>query len=978
MHNASPPRRARRRSRAACLIAGAIATSFAIAPMSALSAAAAPADDEIVAAGDDWSVTDLGGVYEVELDLDRPLEMRSDAPTIEVDGRAVGFARESADGRKLTVLTGDPVVLDPEEVEAGWFAEAGSTDAVVSEVPEAQAAPTEASELAPDAAEHGDYAYTKSIYRFGDQAIELAGIGGIRGEVEGKIYLPTSGGARPLIVLLHGRHSSCAGTPANPLRWPCSPSQVSIPSYAGYDGTAEALASNGYAVVSISANAINSNDNQLALDFGARARGQLILDTLELFRTANSGGSVVLHDAAVDADVSLADALTGNGGTEAARIDPDVVELTPADLVGRLDFSRIGLMGHSRGGEGVTSAATLNQALAEPFSIISTLPLAPVDFGRMTVPNVPNLVILPYCDGDVSNQQGQHMNDDARYAFGDDVLRSDVWVMGANHNFFNTVWTPGRYEFNVSDDWSGTSSTSARAVDSVCGTAGAAVDTSIRLTPSTQYDVGTSLMAGWFRATVGGEEQFLAPFDSSGAKTATTAAVDVRTVATQPSSARADLETFEGPSTAARTYGSASLSVCASLAGRAVPQELPACSTLGSAQVPHWTTVRFAGDVPATPVARVRWSDASGEVRVPVPASSRDASGYTSLSFRTAADESVPYGGGTDLLVSVVDGAGATFTAPVSTLNPAALLRLPQSTQNPSTLGKIVLQKVTLPLADVAAAGLDLGDLREVRFAGATGVSGTVDGAAYLSDLAFDRPSLGRSAPQSMVAVDTVTTFVEERVGPNEIQVPVVLSAPSTSPAEVYVSVLGSTASTAKVGIVAQKVRFEPGEVCKAVTVPTYGDTTAATAASTAYTVSVTNTRGVVMGSDAFGQVLVREDDGVIDAGELPAVGVADDACAEVAARAKGATLSVPNKPVAPTEQVTITGKGFRPGESVAVRAGDAILGSAVSGADGSVAIDLVVPAGTPHGTLSVSAEGAGSSIAATGAVKVKKVVAKD
>ena len=430
-------------------------------------------------------------------------------------------------------------------------------------------------------------------------------------------------------MLLHGRHSSCAGSPANPLRWPCSSSQVSIPSYAGYDGTAESLASNGYAVVSISANAINSNDNQLALDFGARARGQLILDTLELLRQANAGESIVLHDAATDQDVTLADALAGNEGTEAARIDPGMVEITPNDLVGRFDFSRIGLMGHSRGGEGVTSAATLNQALAEPFDIVSTLPLAPVDFGRMTVPNVPNLVILPYCDGDVSNQQGQHMNDDARYAFGDDVLRSDVWVMGANHNFFNTVWTPGLYSFNVSDDWSGTSTTSARAVDSVCGTAGPAVDTTIRLSPSVQYDVGTSLMTGWFRATVGGEEQFLAPFDGSGAKTATTADVDVRTVATQPDSARADIETFEGPATTARTYGSASLSVCASLAGRAVPQELPACSTLASAQVPHWTTVRFAGDVPATPVARMRWSDASGEVRVPVPAAQRDASGYT-------------------------------------------------------------------------------------------------------------------------------------------------------------------------------------------------------------------------------------------------------------------------------------------------------------------------------------------------------------
>ena len=246
-----------------------------------------------------------------------------------------------------------------------------------------------------------------------------------------------------------------------------------------------------------------------------------------------------------------------------------------------------------------------------------------------------------------------------------------------------------------------------------------------------------------------------------------------------------------------------------------------------------------------------------------------------------------------------------------------------------------------------------------------------------MSDLSFDRPSLGQATPQTMVAVDTATTYVEERVGPNEVQVPVVLSAPATSASVVYVSVLGSTATTSKVGVVAQKVTFAPGEVCKAVTVPTYGDTTAATAASTVYTVAVTNTRGVVMGSEAFGQVIVREDDGVIDASELPLVGVADDACAEVTARAKGASLSIPNKPVAPGAQVAITGNGFRAGESVAVTAGDTVLGSAVTGADGSVKIDLVVPAGTPSGDLTVAAEGAGSAITADGTVKVKKVVAK-
>jgi hypothetical protein len=72
-------------------------------------------------------------------------------------------------------------------------------------------------------------------------------------------------------------------------RWPCNPGQINVPSFAGYDGTARALASHGYAVVSIAANAINSNDNQLAFDQGAQARGQLLLDTLAMLDNAGKG-----------------------------------------------------------------------------------------------------------------------------------------------------------------------------------------------------------------------------------------------------------------------------------------------------------------------------------------------------------------------------------------------------------------------------------------------------------------------------------------------------------------------------------------------------------------------------------------------------------------------------------------------------------------------------------------------------------------
>ncbi len=64
-----------------------------------------------------------------------------------------------------------------------------------------------------------------------------------------------------------------------------------VPSHLGYGQAAQALASQGYAVVSISADGINALDYQ-AEDGGAQARGELVLAHLDLLRafTAGRGG----------------------------------------------------------------------------------------------------------------------------------------------------------------------------------------------------------------------------------------------------------------------------------------------------------------------------------------------------------------------------------------------------------------------------------------------------------------------------------------------------------------------------------------------------------------------------------------------------------------------------------------------------------------------------------------------------------------
>ncbi|MFD0852809.1 hypothetical protein ACFQ07_11265, partial [Actinomadura adrarensis] len=194
--------------------------------------------------------------------------------------------------------------------------------------------------------------------------------------------------------------------------------------------------------------------------------------------------------------LDLLDAATrGKGG------DQTLVDM----FKGRLDMGDIGLMGHSRGGEGVVKAALLNDARKDPYGIEAVLPLAPVDFARSTLPNIPMSVLLPYCDGDVSNQQGQHFYDDTRYSDpGERAFMSSLMMMGVNHNFFNTEWTPGVAVAPANDDWRNQS-------DPVCGNTSPS-----RLTPSEQYQVGTTYIAGFFRLVQGRETEFLPLFDGSG------------------------------------------------------------------------------------------------------------------------------------------------------------------------------------------------------------------------------------------------------------------------------------------------------------------------------------------------------------------------------------------------------------------------------------------------------------------------------
>src|SRR5215216_1385393 len=322
----------------------------------------------------------------------------------------------------------------------------------------------------PDPGTPGPLPVTREEYNFGDTAFQPSAFPGPV-ELLASIHYPSNlAGPYPVILFLHGRHATCfTGGGAQFLQWPCTMGRIPIPSYKGYDYVSEVLASHGYVVVSISANGVNAVDNSVR-DLGALARAELLQKHLDILNNFNTTGGAPF-------------------GTK---------------FVGKFDMSRVGTMGHSRGGEGVVRHYVLNNSLGAPYGIKAVFPLAPVDFNRFVVNNAALNVLLPYCDGDVSDLQGVHFYDDARYNVpGDQAPKHYELVMGANHNFYNTIWSPSSPFPGATNDW--LAFVPGGHSDSQCGSGKG----NQRLTEAQQRGTGLAYMSAFFRAYVGDESQFL-------------------------------------------------------------------------------------------------------------------------------------------------------------------------------------------------------------------------------------------------------------------------------------------------------------------------------------------------------------------------------------------------------------------------------------------------------------------------------------
>ncbi|MFC8191236.1 hypothetical protein ACFUMH_06170 [Cellulomonas sp. NPDC057328] len=188
-------------------------------------------------------------------------------------------------------------------------------------------------------------------------------------------------GPVPVVVMAHGNHSAAD------------------PSYLGYDYFQTSLAKAGIVAVSVDCNALNGPGGSVR---NIEERADLVIDTIRHLQTLDATPGSTFH--------------------------------------GRLDFSRVGLMGHSRGGEAVVMVPAVMGAIG--VTVRAVLALAPTNFRYWE--RMPTLApagyafstILPASDGDVRDNNGAQLYDVAR----PEPFASQVYVHSTNHNFFNRRW----------------------------------------------------------------------------------------------------------------------------------------------------------------------------------------------------------------------------------------------------------------------------------------------------------------------------------------------------------------------------------------------------------------------------------------------------------------------------------------------------------------------------------------------------------
>lgn len=247
------------------------------------------------------------------------------------------------------------------------------------------------------------YRITSDAYNLSNQAVPDVGFDT---SVTAVVRAPATAEARPLVLFLHGNHENCidgTGFPYCDFTDAHECNGTPFPNAEGYVYLMETLAAQGYVTASISANAINCRDD------GIFERGALILEHIKRWKA----------------------------WTSAAPPAP----FADGRFTGHVDLAHVSIVGHSRGGDG--AAWTPQLLKADPIAGVtldSVLAIAPTDFHGAEPADSHYGLMLAACDGDVSDLQGKRQYDAILDNAATGRERSQLFLPGANHNFFNTSW----------------------------------------------------------------------------------------------------------------------------------------------------------------------------------------------------------------------------------------------------------------------------------------------------------------------------------------------------------------------------------------------------------------------------------------------------------------------------------------------------------------------------------------------------------
>jgi len=215
--------------------------------------------------------------------------------------------------------------------------------------------------------------------------------------LNGRVWLPEGDGPFPVVLMVHGNHL------------------MEKFSDAGYGYLGELLASRGIAAVSVDENFLNYSAWSGIPKEDMKARAWTLLKHVQLLQTY-----------AVD-------------------------ESTP--FYGRLDFDRVALLGHSRGGQAAAMAADADRWFADDaglpdaagYEIRAVIALAPtdteVDGQRPELRDVSYLTLQGAKDADLVNFYGDRQYGRVTYSGEDeDAFKSSLYISDANHSQFNESW----------------------------------------------------------------------------------------------------------------------------------------------------------------------------------------------------------------------------------------------------------------------------------------------------------------------------------------------------------------------------------------------------------------------------------------------------------------------------------------------------------------------------------------------------------